>query len=133
MFRNSKNRTSVPISHRSDVLRISHRNPWSGHLGRKRTGKRLLKRFFWHRDVGDLAPSARSTRYPEVIPLLASIIIADALLTVFSHLGFPSEILSDNGTNLTAKLMMEVMELLKIRRIHTSPYHMECSSGSTPH
>ena len=37
----------LPRSYRSNVLRLAHDVPMAGHLGRERTTKRILKRFFW--------------------------------------------------------------------------------------
>ena len=51
-----------------------------------------------------------ATRYPEAIPLkqTATIDIAEELLTIYSRVGFPYEILSDLGTNFISELMREV-------------------------
>ncbi len=56
-----------------------------------------------------------ASRYPEAIPLKKtdSQTIADALMTVFSRMGFPKEILSDNGSNLTGKVMTQLFNTLK--------------------
>ena len=63
-----------------------------------------------------------ATRYPEAIPL-RSIDIAEELIKVFSRVGVPKEILTDQGSNFTSQLLAEVYRLLHIQPIKTSPYH----------
>ena len=48
-----------------------------------------------------------ATKWPEAIPLKVadSESVARALIEVFSHLGFPEELLTDNRSNFTSKLM----------------------------
>ena len=55
-------------------------------------------------------------RYPEAVPLKCtdSKRIADALITVFSRIGVPEELLTDCGTNLTGKLMAHVCDYFEI-------------------
>lgn len=66
-----------------------------------------------------------ATRYPEAIALssVEAHRIAKELVTVFSRMGVPEEILSDQGTNFMSTLMEDVYRLLQIKRIRTSPYH----------
>ncbi|XP_072182290.1 uncharacterized protein [Diadema setosum] len=66
-----------------------------------------------------------STRYPEAIPLRSTNAdkIADELIKLFSRVGVPQEILTDQGSNFMSKLMVQVCESLGIRKIRTSPYH----------
>ncbi len=66
-----------------------------------------------------------ATRYPEAI-LLRSIDaehIAEELNKVFSKVGVPKEILTDQGSNFTSQLLAEVYRLLHVQPIKTSPYH----------
>ena len=44
-------------------------------------------------------------------------------MAVFARVGVPDEILTDQGYNFMSALMKEVYQLLKIRRIRTTPYH----------
>lgn len=37
----------VPSKYRSDLLQVAHENPWSGHLGIKKTKERLLQEYYW--------------------------------------------------------------------------------------
>ena len=66
-----------------------------------------------------------ATRYPEAVPLkrIDAATVAEELCTVFTRLGLPSEILSDQGSNFLSDLMTQVTEILGITRLKTSPYH----------
>ncbi|KAL8567469.1 hypothetical protein ACOMHN_010060 [Nucella lapillus] len=66
-----------------------------------------------------------ATQFPEAVPLrnIDSISVAEALVSVFSRVGCPEEILSDCGTQFLSELMQEIYRLLSIKSIHTSPYH----------
>ena len=66
-----------------------------------------------------------ATRYPEAIPMKAvdAEHVAEELVTMFSRVGVPSEILTDQGTNFMSKLLSKLYRLLHVRRIRTSPYH----------
>ncbi|XP_070576386.1 uncharacterized protein [Ptychodera flava] len=66
-----------------------------------------------------------ATRYPEAIPVptLEAKRIAEELVTVFSRVGIPREILSDQGTNFLSHLMEDLCKLLHIKKLKTSPYH----------
>ena len=66
-----------------------------------------------------------ATRYPEAIPLrsIDAEHIAEELIKVFARVGIPSEILTDQGSNFTSKLLSELYRLLKIQGVRTSPYH----------
>lgn len=65
------------------------------------------------------------TRYPMVFPLSnqrSSAVATILLERVFLEHGFPSEVLSDRGTNFVSKLMDEVMALCQVRHITTLSY-----------
>ena len=68
-----------------------------------------------------------ATRYPEAIPLrsIEAETIAEELVVLFSRVGIPNEILTDQGSNFTSKLLQELYRLLHMRRIQTSPYHLQ--------
>ena len=70
-----------------------------------------------------------ATRYPEAIPLksIDTETVAEAMLEVFSRVGFPQEVLSDRGTQFTSDLMREVSRLVSIRQIFTTPYNPKCN------
>lgn len=85
-----------------------------GPLARSRSGKRYI-----------LVICDYATTYPEAIPLrsIDAEIIAEELVQFFSQVGIPQEILTDQGSNFTSKLLAEVYNLLKVSPIRTSPYH----------
>ena len=72
-----------------------------------------------------------ATRFPEAVPMrsIDSVSVAEALFTVFSRLGFPVEILSDNGSQFTSEMFREFLKLLQIKAVHSSPYHAQ-SNGT---
>ncbi len=53
--------------------------------------------------------------------------VAEALVDIFSRLGVPEEILSDLGTQFVSECMKEVMLLLSIKQLTTTPYHYMCN------
>ena len=66
-----------------------------------------------------------ATRYPEAIPLrsIEAKKIANELVKLFSRVGIPKEILTDQGSNFTSKLLKEIYQMLSIKGVTTSPYH----------
>ena len=66
-----------------------------------------------------------ATRYPEAIPLrcIDAEHIPEELIKVFSRVGVPKEILTDQGSNFTSQLLTEVYRLLHTQPIRTSPYY----------
>uniref|UniRef100_A0A3Q1F2Z4 Gypsy retrotransposon integrase-like protein 1 n=2 Tax=Acanthochromis polyacanthus TaxID=80966 RepID=A0A3Q1F2Z4_9TELE len=66
-----------------------------------------------------------ATRYPEAFPLrkVKARQIANCLIQMFSRVGIPKEIITDQGSNFTSNLLREVYKLLGIRGVKTSPYH----------
>ena len=70
-----------------------------------------------------------ATRYPEAVALpgIESERVAEALLEIYSRVGFPEEVLSDLGTQFTSSLMQEVCRLISVRQLNTSPYHPICN------
>ena len=162
------------------VLELAHSIPMAGHLGKRKTLQRILKRFYWpsiFKDVDEFChnccecqktspgrravapsvplavievpfkriamdiigplPRSRSgnryvlvvcdyaTRWPEAAPLkwIDAEHVAEELMTLFSMVGVPREILTDQGSNFTSKLLTEVYKMLHIQPIRTSPYH----------
>ena len=70
-----------------------------------------------------------ATRYPEAVPL-ASIdteTVVEALVSIFSRLGIPNEVLTDMGTQYTSAVMNEVSRLLSFKQLMTTPYHPICN------
>ena len=70
-----------------------------------------------------------ATRYPEAVPVknISTITVAEALVSIFSRVGIPHEILSDQGTQFTSNLMKEVGRLLSMKQLTTTPYHPQCN------
>ena len=70
-----------------------------------------------------------ATRYPEAAPLMnaETETVAEALVTMFSRVGVPNEVLSDQGPQLMSRVMKEVSRLLSFRQLVTTPYHPQCN------
>ena len=70
-----------------------------------------------------------ATRYPEAVPLksIDTEHVAEALWNMWTRLGIPSEVLSDNGSQFTSEVMREVHRLLSIKGKTTTPYHAQCN------
>ena len=69
-----------------------------------------------------------ATRYPEAVALksIDAENVAEELVKLFSRVGIPREILTDQGSNFTSKLLAEMYCLLHIKALRTSPYHPQC-------
>ena len=67
------------------------------------------------------------TRWPEAVALreIKTTDIANALFSVFSRLGIPREVLSDNGQQLISNAMNETMSMLGISRSLSTAYHSQ--------
>ena len=59
-------------------------------------------------------------KYPDAKPLKR---IDEGMLEVFSRTGIPKEILSDQGSVFTGKVMKQICSTLGIKHLKTSPYH----------
>ena len=66
-----------------------------------------------------------ATRYPEAVPMkhVDAASVAEELVSIFSRVGVPKEILTDQGTNFTSHLLAELYKMLHVRPIRTTPYH----------
>lgn len=66
-----------------------------------------------------------TTRYPEVFPLckVTATTIPQALFQLFSRVGIPQEIITDQGAAFLSKKLKQVYCLLGIKGIRTTPYH----------
>uniref|UniRef100_A0A9J7ZFV4 Gypsy retrotransposon integrase-like protein 1 n=1 Tax=Cyprinus carpio carpio TaxID=630221 RepID=A0A9J7ZFV4_CYPCA len=66
-----------------------------------------------------------ATRYPEAIPLRKATTkaIAQELFLLFSRVGIPSQILTDQGTPFISRMMADVCKLLKVQQLRTTVYH----------
>ena len=70
-----------------------------------------------------------ATRYPEAKALkkIDSETVAEALVEIYSRIGIPREVLTDQGKQFTSDLMKEVGRLLSIKQLTTTPYHPSCN------
>ncbi|XP_073699827.1 NLR family CARD domain-containing protein 3-like [Garra rufa] len=86
--------------------------------------------------VGPLPKSARghehilvvvdyATRYPEAVPLRKATAknIAQELFQLFSRVGIPTKILTDQGTPFMSRLMADLCRLLRVKQLRTTVYH----------
>ncbi|GFX77512.1 retrovirus-related Pol polyprotein from transposon 297 [Trichonephila clavipes] len=66
-----------------------------------------------------------SSKFPEAIPMsdISSVSVTDALLNIFSRMGFPREIQCDQGVSFTSALTTEFFERFGILVRHSSVYH----------
>ena len=66
-----------------------------------------------------------ATRYPEAVPMkhVDAASVAEELIKIFSRVGVPKEVLTDQGTNFTSQLLTELYRMLHVHPIRTSPYH----------
>jgi transposase InsO family protein len=85
-----------------------------GPLPRTASGKRFI-----------LVVCDYATRYPEAVALSSTDAehVAEELVRIFSRVGIPGEILTDQGPNFMSQLLTEIYSFLRIRPIRTSPYH----------
>lgn len=66
-----------------------------------------------------------ATKYPEVFPLktVKARVVAGSLIQLFSRVGFPKAMVTDQGSNFMSELLKQVYKLLGIKRLRTTPYH----------
>uniref|UniRef100_A0A3B3HIN5 Gypsy retrotransposon integrase-like protein 1 n=3 Tax=Oryzias latipes TaxID=8090 RepID=A0A3B3HIN5_ORYLA len=66
-----------------------------------------------------------ATRFPEAFPLrsIKTPKIISALVQLFSRVGVPDEIITDQATNFTSGTMKQLQKELGIKGIRTTPYH----------
>ena len=85
-----------------------------GPLTRTKSGYRYL-----------LTSICLASKYPEAIPLKRVDVesVAEGLCEVFSRTGIPDQILTDQGSVFTSKLVKQLCHILNIKHIKTSPYH----------
>ena len=80
---------------------------------------------------GILTVMCLGTRYPYCIPLkkVDAITVAEGLLEVIAHTGIPYEILSDQGSVFTGKVMKELCKSLDIQKLRTTAYHPQTNGA----
>ena len=70
-----------------------------------------------------------TTRYPEAKALkkIDSETVAEKLVEIYSRVGIPREVLTDQGKQFTSALMKEVERLLSVKQLTTTPFHFSCN------
>lgn len=66
-----------------------------------------------------------ASKYSDAVHLrnIDSNVIAEALVNMFSRVGLPDEILHDQGTNFMSSVMTKFNNLLRIKKVNTTPYN----------
>ena len=127
----SCNQLVVPKELRRQVMSVNHESAFSGHIGAKKTEVRILPNLFWPGLCQDIIRFCRSyaTRYPKAVPLkkITTEALAEALLNIYSRVGIPEEVLTDQGTQFMSECMQEVSRLLSIKSLTSTPYHTICN------
>ena len=64
-----------------------------------------------------------ATRYPEAVPMnnIDADKVAEELVNIFSRVGLPKEILTDQGANFQSQLLQEIYHLLQVAALRTTP------------
>ena len=75
-----------------------------------------------------------ATKYPEAVPLrtVDAEAIAEELMIIFSRVGIPQQILTDQGSNFQSQLLRELYRMLHVDTLRTSPYHPQ-TDGMVEH
>ncbi|GFY78587.1 retrovirus-related Pol polyprotein from transposon 297 [Trichonephila inaurata madagascariensis] len=76
-----------------------------------------------------------SSKYPDTIPTpnLCSTTVVDALLPIFSRLGFPRELQTDQGTSFMSVLTTEFLDKFGIRVVRSSVRHSQSNPVERMH
>lgn len=71
-----------------------------------------------------------ATCYPKAVPLrIAMVPVIDAeFVMAFTRVGIPTEILTDQGSNVSSKLIAKLCRLLNIWTLRMSVYHPQTDS-----
>ncbi|GBM48414.1 Retrovirus-related Pol polyprotein from transposon 412 [Araneus ventricosus] len=66
-----------------------------------------------------------ASKYPDAVAVsdITAMSVVDALLQIFSRMGFPKEIQHDQGTSFMSELTTEFFERFGVRVVHSSTYH----------
>ena len=91
--------------------------------------------------VGPIAPPSEAghryiltlvdyaTRHTEAVSLkkITTEAVAEAFLDIYSRVGIPEEVLTDQETQFMSECMQEVSRLLSIKGLTITPYHTICN------
>ncbi|KAG8187294.1 hypothetical protein JTE90_019183 [Oedothorax gibbosus] len=66
-----------------------------------------------------------SSKYPDAVPVedITSVTVVDALMQIFSRMGFPKILQLDQGSSFTSALSTTFLEKFGIKVVHSSVYH----------
>ncbi|GFT41061.1 retrovirus-related Pol polyprotein from transposon 297 [Trichonephila clavipes] len=75
--------------------------------------------------TGNKTDMCMSSKYPDAVPMpdIASTTVVEALFQIFSRMGFPKEIQTDQGTSFTSILTSVFFENFGINVVRSSVYH----------
>lgn len=125
-------RLVFPTEYRQVILHLGYTTPWVGYLGQAKTYDRISQRFYWpglYKDVQEYCKTCHCSgcKYALVIcdyqapnhmlHLNRTQGIDIGCIELFSRIGIPKEILTDQGTNF--------MSQLGTIAIRTTPSHPE--------
>ena len=70
-----------------------------------------------------------ASKYPEAVPVksIEAERVAEELVNIYTRLGFPREVLTDQGGQFISNVMKEVSRLLSIKGLVTTPYNPKCN------
>jgi len=73
--------------------------------------------------------TAYATRYPEAVPLkdVQAETVSEALVNMFTRVGVPKHILSDQGSQFLSAVMKAMCRLLSLKHLVTTPYNPICN------
>ncbi|GFV53667.1 retrovirus-related Pol polyprotein from transposon 412 [Trichonephila clavipes] len=76
-----------------------------------------------------------SSRYPDAIPVanICSTTVVNALLQIFSRMGFPRELQTDQGTSFMSALATEFLERFGVKVVRSSVYHPQSNPVESMH
>ncbi|GFT11930.1 retrovirus-related Pol polyprotein from transposon 412 [Trichonephila clavipes] len=76
-----------------------------------------------------------SSRYPDAIPVanLCSATVVNSLLQIFSRMGFPRELQTDQGTSFMSALTTEFLERFGVKVVRSSAYHPQSNPVERMH
>ncbi|GBN64085.1 Retrovirus-related Pol polyprotein from transposon 412 [Araneus ventricosus] len=76
-----------------------------------------------------------SSKYPDAFPVanLCSTTIMNALLQIFSRMGFPRELQTDQGTSFMSALTTEFLEKFGVKVVRSSVYHPQSNPVERMH
>ena len=68
-----------------------------------------------------------ASKWPEALPIrsMTASAVATGMVEIFSRVGVPLRLLSDQGSQFVGKVVSKLCESLQIERIVTAPYHPE--------